>query len=262
MYCFSSCFSGFHNLLNVITQQPTQPDTPPVDTPLFAPVAMPTHTISPAFRHALFTVGMTDDNLNHALATCRRHFLSVQDYGVAHGLTTDEIYAVLIYTCNIAGERFTQFYFILNQTLRGADPVQVANLRQYMQVLMVGLSRLPSVTTTVYRGMTSYPGNDVFGTIRDEYLLNTLVYYRGFTSTTPTRGNTDAFNGSNGALLIITIRTGRAIRELSCFPTEDEVLLAPGCFRVTRPLYQVGTVNLVEIEEVENVSPTTADRIY
>jgi hypothetical protein len=69
-------------------------------------------------------------------------------------LTFDEALAIAVYSYDLGMEDVTRnLYFALNDLLRERDPMMMRKLKPFLTYLMNGLSKLPPVEATVYRGV-------------------------------------------------------------------------------------------------------------
>ncbi len=91
---------------------------------------------------------------------------------------------------------------------------------------MGGFSKLPTVKTTVFRGVS----NKAMEMAQSRYRDGANIHWSGFTSTTNSIKKAKSFaqqDGTGGIIFRIKILTGRSIKDYSAIPTEDEVLLSP-----------------------------------
>jgi hypothetical protein len=152
-----------------------------------------------------------------------------------YNLNDDEILAIGLYTFDIGlnGNQSDNLYFQLNKKLKDRNPQELSHYRGYLYYLQKALSKLPDISTTVYRGI---PHLDIF---QKNYTKFRQIHWSSFSSTTPTLSKAKEFAGREGCVLCINIFNGKAIPAYSVFPTEDEVLLSPNMsFVVTNPMYE------------------------
>lgn len=86
-------------------------------------------------------------------------------------LTKDECAAIYLYTMDWYPKDET-LSIRLNAALRTKDPKHVAPYYPYLKLFHTALSKLPSVTTTLWRGVT--------GDLTDEYMTGTSFVWWGF----------------------------------------------------------------------------------
>jgi tRNA A-37 threonylcarbamoyl transferase component Bud32 len=169
------------------------------------------------------------------------------------GLTHDEATALAAYTYELGtGTAKINFYAQLNDALvdRAHSGRELAELEPYLFYICNALTKLPALPpgTLVYRGVDAESKPE----IERRYALGSAVYWSPFTSTSPDVRAPKAFAGSGGVLFKIGTLTGRAIRDYSCIPGEEEVLLAANTmFTVTRAMYFDPTLHIHCIDLLE-----------
>ncbi len=166
-------------------------------------------------------------------------------------LTDDEALAIAAYSCD-TGVKDTKcnIYFILNEVLREKDPPKVERMKPLLTYLISGLTTLPPVKATVYRGIPSTS----MKVIEEKYGGGVNVQWSGFTSTTKQIERAKKFAKENGIIFRIKILTGRSIQYYSFVPSEEEILLSPNCqLFVIAPVHLEGDgfhyVDLTELKQ-------------
>jgi len=100
-------------------------------------------------------------------------------------LTEDEIIALGIYTWDVrqsfSGEKEDNFFWILNKMLLERKLEKMREWAGYLFYLQSGLSKLPDVQCTVFRGI-SHEGIEI---IRTKYVQGRPIHWSSYTSTTP-----------------------------------------------------------------------------
>ncbi|MER7500538.1 ADP-ribosyltransferase domain-containing protein [Nonomuraea pusilla] len=159
----------------------------------------------------------------------------------AGGLTTDEIAALHLYTCESA------FYRQINATLRDPDRSRIVPYLPYLRLLLSAVSRLPARKEPLWRGVSL--------DLRGQYPLGRTVTWWGVSSCTSELGVAQAFLGRRGKRTLFEVHPVRAvgIRRFSAFTGEEEFILAPGTqLKVTDVKVERGglcTVRLTELDE-------------
>ena len=164
-----------------------------------------------------------------------------------NGLTSDEAAAIRLYTMEWDLKE-QSLYRRLNHALRSKQGRQ-QNIQlwyPYLRLLVSGLSRLPAIEKTVFRGIKEHLA---VGYDKDK----TIVWW-GFSSCTTSMSvlQADEFFGSTGrrTMFIIECKTARDIQNYSVFTNEDEVLLLPGTqFKVVSCLDQ-GDCRNIHLKEI------------
>ena len=169
----------------------------------------------------------------------------------AHGLTTDESAAIMLYTLEWK-TRETSFYFIFNGFLRAADRNQLKPWFLYLKLLVFSLSKLPPHTRTVYRSVKE--------DLHEAYPKGSTFIWWGFSSCTSTIGvlSQPNFLGTTGARTIFNIESdsGKDISQHSVIPTENEVLLlAARYFKVIDTLCPAKDLHIIQAREIEPPFP-------
>ncbi|WP_344897214.1 ADP-ribosyltransferase domain-containing protein [Nonomuraea antimicrobica] len=166
--------------------------------------------------------------------------------GGSDGLSTDEIAALYLYTCESA------FYRQINATLRNPDRTRIVPYLPYLRLLFSAVSRLPARTAPLWRGVSL--------DLRTQYPLGRTVTWWGVSSCTSKLGVAQAFLGRRGKRTLFEVHPVRAvgIRSFSAFTGEEEYILAPGTqLKVTDVRAERGglcTVTLTELPEQKLVA--------
>ena len=155
-----------------------------------------------------------------------------------HGLTTDEVLAVVAYTSDSGLGKESNLYYHINSSLRMRKNEVLDMLRPYLTYFMSAMAKLPPINDTVYRGVT------IDGELREEikkYAVGTKVHWSAFTSTSTDVASALQFKDGNRSLLIFELKVvnGRNLSEYSIFPDESEVLLSPNARFVVYDSYYV-----------------------
>jgi len=163
-------------------------------------------------------------------------------------LTMDQSAAIMLYSMEWEPQQKC-LYFVLNTMLRDENRQKLKPWFSYLKLFLTGLSRLPPVHHTVYRGIR--------GDVRKDYKEGQTIIWWGFSSCTRTMGvlANDQFFGSEGSRTLFTIEStsGRDIRQHSAFQKEDEVLLpAARQFEVVSCLPQGKDLYIVQLRETNS----------
>lgn len=167
------------------------------------------------------------------------------------GLSRDEAASIMLYS--MGWEPPEQcLYVVLNQTLRSENRSNLKPWFLYLKLFMTALSRLPSVSRTVYRGIKS--------DLTFDYRRGTEVIWWGFSSCTTAIDvlKSEQFLGAAGhrTIFMIECLSGKDIRKYSYYSSEDEILLPFATqFVVTGVLDQGNGLFLVQMREEDLFSP-------
>ncbi len=169
----------------------------------------------------------------------------------ADGLTSDQSAAIMLYTMEWEPQNQC-LYFALNADLRAADRKKLKPWFLYLKLILTGLSRLPSIERTVYRGVKlDLSSNHHEG---DEF------FWWGFSSCTKTINvlKSDQYLGDSGirTLFHIECTNGKDIRRHSYYEHEDEILLLPATyFKVISCFEMAPGLHVVQLKEIESEFP-------
>jgi hypothetical protein len=168
----------------------------------------------------------------------------------ANNLSTDESASIALYT--MEWEPYTDsLYYILNSTLRSEDRQNLKPWFLYLKLILTALSRLPSISVTVYRGVR----NDIESNY-PKYQAGKEVIWWGFSSCSKDKNisEKDQFIGENGrrTLFIINCLNGKDISKHSYFKREKEVLLKTATtVKVINNEYQGHGLHVIRLKEIE-----------
>lgn len=143
----------------------------------------------------------------------------------ADNLSSDESASIALYT--MEWEPFDEsVYYILNDTLRSEDRNKLKPWFLYLKLVLTALSRLPSISLTVYRGVKSQIESE-----GEKYETGRSIVWWGFSSCSVDRNISakDQFLGETGrrTLFLVDCVNGKNICKHSYHKTENEVLLLP-----------------------------------
>ena len=138
------------------------------------------------------------------------------------GLTIDESAAIKLYT--MEAQFFKKpLYAVLNEVLRSGNQQKLQPWLFYIKLLRTALSRLPSVSQPVFRGVKL--------DFSEKYHEGETIVWSSFSSCTTSVNALQAedFFGQSGdrTMFVINCISGKDIRNHSCFPDENEILLLP-----------------------------------
>jgi hypothetical protein len=133
---------------------------------------------------------------------------------------------------------------MLNKALRSGDPEELARLNAYIKAAESGLSQLSSHKGEAFRGTNLSPE------VAAKYKPGAIVTEDAFFSTSADPNG--AFGGNTK--FFVTSANGKYVESLSLYPSEGEVLFAPGTkFKVlaaeTNPSTGVREIFVKEILE-------------
>jgi NAD:arginine ADP-ribosyltransferase len=179
----------------------------------------PPLTFESAISHAKVS-GIHEDDV----VLCKDHFNSIES--PPDGMTVDKAAAIRFYTME------TPFYSAFNTALRLRDREKSKPFFPYLQLLLLGMHKLPKTTGSValFRGTRNLPAN-----IIKEYKKKSdqkMCVVWGACSSSTTNEST-LFCGTNGSRTKFVIQgcpVGVEIETLSALGIEKEVLLPP-CVR-------------------------------
>ena len=172
-----------------------------------------------------FQPTVTDDT-KKAKEHCRKNTI----------LTSDESAAVYLYTMD------RPFYLALNQALRAENPQALEPWSAYLNLLITALRKLPSCSTTMWRG--------VGGEIGSEFSQNTIHTWESITSCSSQINVAACFAGQRGILFCINAIHGKDITKYCEFQGENEIILMPGsCLRVKSASLDTDGLCVVHLDE-------------
>jgi hypothetical protein len=169
----------------------------------------------------------------------------------ADGLSVDESASIGLYT--IEWTPYTEsLYYILNSTLRTEDRQRLKPWFLYLKLILTALSRLPSVSSTVYRGVKS----EIDGDMHEKYKVGKDIIWWGFSSCSKKRSisEKDQFIGEDGkgTLFILECIKGKDVSKHSFYGKEKEILLLPSTtLRVINRDYQENGPQIIHLKEIK-----------
>jgi hypothetical protein len=166
----------------------------------------------------------------------------------ANNLSIDESASIALYT--MEWEPYTNsLFYILNNALRTEDRQQLKPWFLYLKLLLTALSRLPSISVTVYCDLQTEIENA-------KYEIGNEVIWWGFSSCIKSGiSKKDQAIGETGpkTLFIIDCMNGKDISKHSYFRKENEVLLLPATtVNVIKNEYQENDLHVIHLEEIES----------
>ena len=164
------------------------------------------------------------------------------------GLTVDESASIMLYTMEWT-PREQCLYFALNTALRDVDRNKLKPWFSYLKLVLTALFRLPSVSRTVYRGVT----RDLSG----DYTKGEIVTWWALSSCTSSLEvlKKDQFLGKTGTrtLFAIECTSGKDISRHSYYRRENEVLLLPARqLEVISCLEPATDLHMIQLQESES----------
>jgi hypothetical protein len=168
----------------------------------------------------------------------------------ADGLSQDESASIMLYTMGWKPHDEC-LYVALNATLRSKDREKLVPWFLYLRLFLSGLSRLPPLRETGYRGVKLDLSN--------EYKRGETIIWWGFSScsTDMTVLQSELFLGKTGKRTMFAIKceSFRDIRQHSYYPQEDEILLlAATQFEVVGCLDQ-DNLRIIQLKETQPPFP-------
>ena len=136
------------------------------------------------------------DDANRAKEFCRKNTV----------LTINESAAIYLYTMG------NSFYSALNQALRAENPQALGPWSAYLKLLITALRKLPSCSTTVWRGVRDDIGSD--------FNQNTTHTWGSINSCSHNVKVASIYVGSSGALFNIHTINGKNITKFSAIQDE------------------------------------------
>ena len=169
-------------------------------------------------------------------------------------VTPDQSASIMLYTMGWFPSE-DSLCFILNERLRSAERCALKQWFLFLKLLLSALSRLPSTTDTVYRGIRL--------DLHHHYPTNSTLVWWGFSSCTTTLAALQSMNyaGTYGGRTIFNIDcySSKDIRQHSFFSTENEALLpAARQFRVISSLDAGNELHIIQLKEIESLFPLLA----
>jgi hypothetical protein len=143
-------------------------------------------------------------------------------------------------------------YIALNATLRSEDRNKLKPWFPYLKLFLSALEQLSPKHRTVYRGVKL--------NLHEKYPKGKTIDWWAFSSSTTSIGvlKEDLFLGKTGERTMFTIEcfSGKDVRQHSCLPLEDEVLLpAATRFKVVDSLDHGHGLHMIQLEEIKPDKP-------
>eukprot|EP01124_Arcella_intermedia_P027430 TRINITY_DN5368_c0_g1_i6.p1 TRINITY_DN5368_c0_g1~~TRINITY_DN5368_c0_g1_i6.p1 ORF type:complete len:326 (+),score=113.74 TRINITY_DN5368_c0_g1_i6:48-980(+) len=168
-----------------------------------------------------------------------------------HQLTEDEVKAICIYTHDCFGRKEDNFYHKLNDFLRQRKINDMNSLEGYLFFIFKGLDKLPSVSTTIFRGIPK----ELKSKIKQEYKQGRPIHWSGFSSGTENIETAKTFAGENGIIFEIKVKNGKSISNYSIIPQEQEILMSPNMQFIVQSSYEKDGFTFVLLEEQQIIPP-------
>ncbi|WP_283133659.1 ADP-ribosyltransferase domain-containing protein [Rhizohabitans arisaemae] len=197
------------------------------------------------FRHGLTSAARLVPGLDRRLDRSHRFGKEYANTSVG-GLSADEAAALHLYTCDPAFSRQ------VNAALRNPDRTQVVAYYAYLRLLFSAVSRLPTRTEPLWRGVGL--------NLKARYPLGRTVTWWGGSSCTSNPDVARVSLGDRGRRTLFEVLPVRAvgIGGFSAFAGEEEFILAPGTrLKVTGVTSERGGLCTVRLTELEDRSPVT-----
>jgi hypothetical protein len=174
------------------------------------------------------------------------HTAKLRSKNPADGLTPDESAAIVLYTMEWEPQDQC-LYFALNARLRAADRNMLKPWFLYLKLILTGLSRLPSVQRTVYRGVKL--------DLTSKHYQGQQFFWWGFSSCTTSVNilKSDQYLGSSGirTFFIIDCANGKDIQRHSYYEKEEEILLLPATYFEVKSLFEMAPdLHVVQLKEI------------
>lgn len=159
-------------------------------------------------------------------------------------LTSDEAASIQLYSMQWT-PMDDSFYIHLNRVLRTTNRTALRPWFLYLKLFLTALFKLPSVQSTVWRGVQG----DLSVHCRD----GDYVTWWGVTSCAVALSVVENFIGHTGSRTIFSIEVENAkfIREYSYFKDEDEVILLPGTYlKVNSKIQAAKDLTIIHLKEM------------
>jgi len=156
-------------------------------------------------------------------------------------LTQDESAAIYLYTLAVP------FFSSLNITLRTQNRRQFEQWTAFLQLLTTALKKLPSIKTTVWRGVNF---DDTITYVDDD-----IHIWWGISSCSMDPKIVQPFVGESGTVFIIEAINGKDITKFAANPDEKELILMPGTHvrRKADSLNLIDRFFIVHLEEISTL---------
>lgn len=164
------------------------------------------------------------------------------------GLSVDESASIMLYTMESEPEN-ERLYVVLNAALRTEDRRKLKPWFSYLKLFLTALSRLPSCSRRVYRGVKK--------DLSSEYTKGEKFIWWAFSSCASSVEvlDNEQFLGKTGDRTLFTIEctSGKDISRLSYYETEEEILLPPARqFQVVSSLKLADDLHMIQLTEIES----------
>jgi hypothetical protein len=169
----------------------------------------------------------------------------------ADSLTPDQSAAIMLYTMDWEPQDEC-LYVVLNAHLRAADRKKLKPWFLYLKLILTGLSRLPSIKRTVYRGVKL--------DLSSEHREGEQFFWWGFSSCTTEMNvlKSDQFLGDSGTrtLFHIECMNGKDIGRHSYYQTENEILLLPATYLEVKSSFEMAAgLHVIQLKEIKPEFP-------
>ncbi|CAF0877219.1 unnamed protein product [Adineta steineri] len=164
----------------------------------------------------------------------------------ADKLTQDESAAIMLYT--MGWHPYDKcLYYVFNSALRSKNRETLIPWFSYLKLFLYALSRLPSYTQMVFRGMKL--------NLNERYINGNTILWWGFSSCTSTMKilETEIFfdKTNERTMFIIECLNGKNIRKHSYFSKEDEILLLPATHFKVISVCNQGNLHTIRLKEIQ-----------
>jgi hypothetical protein len=181
----------------------------------------------------------------------KAHTAQLKCKNPADGLTSDQSAAIMLYTMEWEPQDQC-LYFALNAHLRAADRKKLKPWFLYLKLILTGLSRLPSIQRTVYRGVKL--------DLSSKHHEGEQFFWWGFSSCTTTMNvlKSDQYLGHTGirTLFHIECMNGKDIRRHSYYEKEDEILLLPATYFEIMSCFEMAPdLHVIQLKEIKPEFP-------
>ncbi|UJR34216.1 hypothetical protein I4U23_021622 [Adineta vaga] len=158
-------------------------------------------------------------------------------------LTIDESASIMLYSMNWQPMEEC-LYHKLNATLRCRDRQTLKPWLSYLRLLLQALSRLPSISTIVYRHVQM--------NLIDRYPSNQTFHWWAFSFCTL---SSEKYHSNLHTQFTIECSSGKDIRNHSYFPNDDQILLLPGIeFKVRTSSKDADGLCNIHLEEISAIT--------
>jgi len=163
------------------------------------------------------------------------------------GLTRDESNSIRLYTLEWQPRECSLFY-LLNRALRSQNRQQLEPWLPFLRLILTALSRLPSTSLIVYRGINM--------DLARQYPMGATFVWHGFSScmkkTTKLENKLFLNKTGNRTLFVINSHSGKNISQHSTYESEGEVILLPARqFTVVSSVNKGKGLHIIELNEIQ-----------